>query len=307
MDLASFIPGVGPTAAFTPGASTPPPYNVSHTGFTDGAGPTTASNNMAEVYNRLYLQIASAIHASGLTIDNNNWAQLPQAVQKMIDTALDNFSGGITQRPAGNFTSVLGISASTTLTNADAGKVFYISGSGVVVTINPTSCQPGDTYTFVGSTTATAGIALAAGALRPAGLFTSTTSFTLKRRSQVQLVWDGNYFWISQGGGLNDLSNYSYGDIGYVVLESGVTLQWGYDTTSIGETSRVISFLQAFNNNCRSVLLTGRNPDLDITNNNVPQVVTMSSSSFSYFNQGIAEPTQPIQPNKGINWLAIGN
>jgi hypothetical protein len=87
LDLASFIPGIGPTAAFTPGPDTPAPFNVSHTGLTDGTSPSTASLNQAEVYNRLLLQIASVIVTSGLTIDNNNWAQLPAAIQAMISSA----------------------------------------------------------------------------------------------------------------------------------------------------------------------------------------------------------------------------
>lgn len=87
MDLISFIPGIGPVAAFTPGANTPAPFNVSHTGATDGSGPSTATVNQAELYNRLLLQVASVIAGSGLTIDNANWAQLLAAVQKIAHDA----------------------------------------------------------------------------------------------------------------------------------------------------------------------------------------------------------------------------
>lgn len=87
MDLVSFVPSVGATASFTPGSSTPAPYNVSHIGLTDGVSPATASLNQAEIYNRILLQIASAIAGSGLTVDNNNWAQLGQAMAAYAATS----------------------------------------------------------------------------------------------------------------------------------------------------------------------------------------------------------------------------
>lgn len=91
MDLISFVSGIGPTAAFTPGANTPAPYNVSHTGATDGSSPSTSTNNMAEIMNRLLLQVAAVISGSGLTIDNLNWTQLLAAVRKI---ALDTTNAG---------------------------------------------------------------------------------------------------------------------------------------------------------------------------------------------------------------------
>jgi hypothetical protein len=87
MNLVSHIPGVGPTATFTPGPTTASPFNVSHEGMTDGTGPSSASRNMAEVYNRVLLQIAATVSASGLTVDNNNWAQLATAVVAIAENA----------------------------------------------------------------------------------------------------------------------------------------------------------------------------------------------------------------------------
>ncbi len=96
MDLLSFVPGVAHTALFSPGAATPSPYNVNHTGGTDGTSPDTATNNMAEIYNRLLLQIASCIDSSGIGLDNTNWAQLGPAVrahaQQIVNAAL---AGGV--------------------------------------------------------------------------------------------------------------------------------------------------------------------------------------------------------------------
>lgn len=91
MDLISFIPGIGVTAAFSPGGTTSSPLNVSHTGATNGSSPATSTNNVAEIYNRLLLQVASVIVKSGLSIDNNNWAQLGDAVQAIANTAVGSY------------------------------------------------------------------------------------------------------------------------------------------------------------------------------------------------------------------------
>lgn len=80
MNLIGHIPGVGPTALFNPGVATPAPWNVAHTGATDGTGPANATKNMAEIYNRMLLQVAATIQQAGLAIDNTNWAQLPAAI-----------------------------------------------------------------------------------------------------------------------------------------------------------------------------------------------------------------------------------
>jgi hypothetical protein len=91
LDLVSFISGIGPTIAFTPGANTPSPFNTTHTGVTDGTSPTTASLNQAELYNRILLQIASVVSVSGISIDHANWTQLPAAIQAIAATAIGTF------------------------------------------------------------------------------------------------------------------------------------------------------------------------------------------------------------------------
>lgn len=96
MDLVTFIPGIANSTTFSPGGTTPSPYNVNHTGLTDGTGPANSSANVAQIYNRLLLQIASTIDFSGLGIDNNNWAQLPYAVRKIAqDVVNSSLSGGV--------------------------------------------------------------------------------------------------------------------------------------------------------------------------------------------------------------------
>lgn len=87
MNLIGHIPGVGPTALFNPGPTTPAPWNVAQTGATDGTGPADATKNMAEIYNRLLLSNAAIIQAAGLAIDNDNWVQVSQAIQAIAAAA----------------------------------------------------------------------------------------------------------------------------------------------------------------------------------------------------------------------------
>ena len=84
MDLVNHIPGIANSASFTPGGNTPAPYNVAHTGLTDGTSPATASKNMAEIYNRWLLAQAAIIKEAGLTIDNANWTQMATAIKTLV-------------------------------------------------------------------------------------------------------------------------------------------------------------------------------------------------------------------------------
>lgn len=88
LDVASFIGGITNTASFTPGANTPSPYNTSHTGVTDGTDPTSASVNVAEMYNRILLAMAALIDTAGVVVDHANWTQLTTGVQALISQAI---------------------------------------------------------------------------------------------------------------------------------------------------------------------------------------------------------------------------
>lgn len=324
MDLASFIPGIGPTASFTPGASTPPPFNVSHTGLTDGTGPTTASNNMAEIYNRLLLNVAATVVAAGLPLDQNNWAQLPQAVTALVNQALSGFTGSITtppqfdndtslsttafvQRALGNMRGITNVNTAGTvlITAADAGRVYYVTSSGVSFSINPSGLLPGSTFTVITDATATSTVTTTAGTFLPLSTIFSRDGI-LRPRCQYQFIWDGANFRYLNGGSFNeDLYTFSSSS-GYYKMPSGMMMEWGLDTTSIGETTRTVLFPWAFPSACASVMITGINDSTTITNNNIPQITIRNPGSFTYFNQGIAEPANPVSPNQGISWLAIG-
>jgi len=135
VDLIDFIPGINTSAPFSPGPTTPAPFNVNHIGGTDGANPNNATFNVSEIYNRLLLQVASTIAYSGLTIDNDNWAQLPYAVQQIATNVVN---------------SALGAGFVTTSTyNADFASV--LSGNGWARFKGGLILQWGATSTPVGS------------------------------------------------------------------------------------------------------------------------------------------------------------
>ena len=151
MDLASFISGIGPTKAFAPGSTTPAPFNVPHIGLTDGTSPATASSNMAEIYNRILLQIAATIVGSGLTMDNNNWAQLFPAVTAIADAraAISGFlrpdvaaatyqtivgAEGTYETLTGSATAIAGVNATiASLLTLTSSNVFVGIGTNNVV------------------------------------------------------------------------------------------------------------------------------------------------------------------------------
>jgi hypothetical protein len=279
---------------------------------------------MAEVYNRLLLNVASTIVAAGLTLDQNNWTQLPQAVTALVNQALSGFTSSITtppqfdndtsisttafvQRALGNMRGITQVNASGTVvvTAADAGRVYYVTSSGVNFSLNPSGLLAGSTFTIITDATATSTIVTTSGAFLPASTLFSRDGI-LRPRCQYQFIWDGANFRYLNGSSFNeDLFPFSTTS-GYIKLPSGMMMEWGLDTTSIGETTRTILFPWAFPVACSSVMVTGISDGTTITNNNIPQIVSRSTGSFTYFNQGIAEPTNPVSPNQGVSWFALG-
>lgn len=92
MDLLSQTPlgkvPIGSNITEVPPANTPAPYNAAFLGAADGTGPANASKNMAWLYNMVVVELVNVIKRAGLVPDVNNWAQIGQAVQKMINDGL---------------------------------------------------------------------------------------------------------------------------------------------------------------------------------------------------------------------------
>jgi len=126
MDLVTHIPGIANSASFTPGANTPAPYNVTHTGLTDGTSPGTASKNQAEIYNRWLLTQAAVITQAGLTIDNTNWTQMATAITTLAAAGGGGSSNTFTTIAVAGQTSVAADTTTDTLT--------LVAGTNVTIT-----------------------------------------------------------------------------------------------------------------------------------------------------------------------------
>jgi len=143
MDLVTHIPGIANSALFTPGANTPAPYNVAHTGLTDGVSTATASKNMAEIYNRWLLAQAAVIKQAGLTIDNANWTQMATAITTL---AAAGGAGGVTKIIAGTNVTIsptngLGNVTINSAGGAGGGASVLDDLTDVVITGTPTNGQ----------------------------------------------------------------------------------------------------------------------------------------------------------------------
>jgi len=151
-DLVSFIPGIGNTKTFSPGVNTPAAYAGPHTGMTDGTSVATASSNMAEVYNRILLDLTATVASSGLTPDPTNWAQLPIAVQMIATTqaqfVVGNAMAGILTLKSSNVFTQANLSG-TSITLPSTG-----TWEGIWIALSNSS---GSVFTAAGGTVITAG------------------------------------------------------------------------------------------------------------------------------------------------------
>jgi hypothetical protein len=151
LDLASYVSGITYTAPFTPGANTISIVAGPHIGLTDGNSVATSSRNMAEIYNRLNLQIASAIVGAGLTYDSTNWGQLYTAIQTIVNTGLATvpslISGGnVAYATNSGYSATTAITPNSSGTNIGAWVVLggnYTSGGGI-----PAVLPPGGTWAW---------------------------------------------------------------------------------------------------------------------------------------------------------------
>lgn len=328
MDLASFVPGIGPTAPFTPGSNTPPPFNVQHTGLTDGTGPATASKNMAEIYNRVLLEIRAVTVAAGLAIDNNNWTQLQVAIKKIASESSAGTIGQVTTPPQfdnstkiattefvnralGSVPGVAEIFSSTTIQGSAAGWVGYVNTPNITVTLDAASFPTGSVITLIGGfalhsrATIVTNSGHFAGGLQEFNAPINQSTIYLRGFTQLQLVKAGlnwvpmdNGAFASQWGASN-----IQGSEGLAFAsESGVCFMAGQDFASIGETYRTIMFPVAFPTGPWSILLTSLNPNYDAGLHSTPQLVSSTAGNFTYYNQGMGSGVA----NRGISWLAIG-
>lgn len=117
----------------------------------------------------------------------------------------------------------------------------------------------------------------------------------------ITICHDGTNYQIQAGISVDDYSSSLVAN-GWAVMPDGRIEQWGIDTTSLGETTRTISFNIAFPNAVLNLSLSGLNPSANTFLDCFPQEVSKSLSSFTYISQNVGGGTS----NAGISWRAIG-
>lgn len=138
LDLISHVPGAGNYALFTPGPNTSAPLNVPHIGGVDGTDRNTATQNVAQIYNRLMLQVAAVIYTSGLTIDPDNWTQLAQAVQAMAASASAGALAAVPVATASVAGKVVLASPAEAVAGVNTAKAVTPEGLAAVIATLPT-------------------------------------------------------------------------------------------------------------------------------------------------------------------------
>ena len=327
MDLASFISGIGPTTSFTPGSNTPPPFNVQHTGLTDGTGPATASKNMAEIYNRILLEIRAVVVAAGMTPDNTNWTQMQAAIKKIATDSVSGSVGQVTTRPKydsstavattefvanalGNVAGISDILNSMTIQGNSGGWVALMSTKDVTLTISSDSFPAGAVLYIIGAmplhSQATLSISgngqFLAGLQPPAWPDSTFKTMPIRGYNQLTIVKAG-INWVPIDSGASRMYYGYWAGFGSVTLGAGIAIMWGADNTAVnGASSRTVMFPISFPNQCDNVVITGRNSSGSAGQRTFPQLVNWNTTSFTYINQGA---TSAIS-NQGASFIAMG-
>ena len=327
MDLASFISGIGPTTMFTPGSNTPPPFNVQHTGLTDGTGPATASKNMAEIYNRVLLEIRAVTVAAGMTPDNTNWTQLQAAIKKIASEAVSGSVGQVTTRPKydsstavattefvanaiGNVVGISEILNSMTIQGNSGGWVAHMSVKDVTLTINSDSFPSGAVLYIIGAMPlhsqamlSISGQGAFTSGLQPPG-WPDATGKTMPIRGYNQLtIVKAGVNWVPIDSGASRMYYGYWAGFGSVTLGAGIAIMWGTDTVAVnGDSARTVMFPVSWPNQCDTVVVSGRNATGSAGMRTFPQVINWNTSSFTYINQGASGATT----NQGTTFIGMG-
>lgn len=129
----------------------------------------------------------------------------------------------------GNLTGHSAIGSNTTLTAADAGKVFSVFNSGLAIQIDTSGLTVGDRFMFIGNGGGATLTRTDGGNFYSLGAFTgSSIAFTTGQG--VSFYWDGGGLIVENFGlNLKYSVNFGYnlGDSGYQRLPSGLIIQWG--------------------------------------------------------------------------------
>ncbi|WP_227105121.1 gp53-like domain-containing protein [Chromobacterium rhizoryzae] len=221
--------------------------------------------------------------------------QIAQAIgttAPQFDSTLKLATTAFVQRAMGNHNSVVGLTGSATLTQAQLGSFVEVTaGTGVVITLCSATGAGGGAFRLYNNTANSVTVSAATGQNINVNR-TNVSSFTLLAGEACDIVTDGVSWSVINGIGASSLAAN-----GYQKLPSGLIIQWGAFTANNG-TSNTITLPITFPTAMVSVsAMTGANAGTDF---NV-RSVTFVSKSNSQFVVNVV----PASIYAGY-WMAIG-
>lgn len=179
-------------------------------------------------------ELVALISGAGLTPSSGDLTQVLAAIRRMA-------RGG----------AVRSVSASTTLTAADAGELVQVTASATITLPLGATMQAGQRIPVIAMTSATATVARQGGDLIYYKNGSTVTSLMLGSADTAELEWDGGK-WMLVGGTAQlqyaAAFGATLGATGQQILPSGLILKWGPTPTVAGNSSASVTFSAAFPN-----------------------------------------------------------
>lgn len=201
----------------------------------------------------------------------------------------------------GNIAGHAGIGVNTTLTSADAGKVFSVYNAGLAIQIDTSGLTVGDRFMFIGNGGGATLTRTDGGNFYSLGAFTGT-SIAFTTGQGVSFYWDGNGL-IVENFGLNLKYSvnfgYSLGDSGFQRLPSGLIIQWGRLVTN-NVTDTAVTFPVAYPSNVGFVTVA--------MNTRVGGADQYLNGAIAYgvANNGFTLQNRVDSNGNTFRWLAVG-
>jgi hypothetical protein len=198
------------------------------------------------------------------------------------------------KRAQGNYSDVVILSSSVTLTAADAGKYFYLNANNINVTMpSPSTLPVGWKISVSQSSSNTGGQILAAGGISMISISGSAIAspVAMQNSSQYELtaVTSSAYHIIQSGGAVSRSAS------GYQIFPSGIIMQWvkgplaGAETTSYSNVTFPIAFPTA----CLSVQVSTQGNDT-LNADQIFQVSSFTTTTVKLFPQWFGSGTQGL-------------
>lgn len=234
--------------------------------FTEGVpGVTAATLVRASFLNMIQEELRAIVVAGGLTPSKTNYTQLLTALRSagvfqtapQFDATTKVATMEAVKRAAGGFSGYSGVGASRSLLASDAGKLLFIGGAGVTLTLpTPTSLgfKLGDAFTVFTSAPAGSSIVPGAGATLTSDGTNTTASIVIKPNQTATFVASSDLLTWQMVNSTAELGRNpdfaaTKAATGESVSPNGMRKKWGSATlpnTGSSASSFAISFASAF-------------------------------------------------------------